>query len=456
MTQRIRISVSYNRFDNKDYAKSSLQGGGHYEGKSRKDRVFVPDFYPNGQRIPSMTWRDMEVSPLEMLNLALSGYTFCHVFDHPETIVFSTHEKVKDKFKEANCIFIDVDDSPVSMWDYVKSLTIPPTIAYPSYSNGKEGKVKFRMVYFLSYPVTSEEQYQELYFGLKEFIKQELGDKHGLDDSMKSVNQCILGTYSTKLNLEQSLCLGFFHSPNVLPKAMVKKTSKGFKVDGKAPVRGLVSPGLVQDLMMSSLDVFVDSRKKDFGRILFRSNTATWDEELNVWVLPKDRFYGELFFRYDPETRKHLRFDAHRRKIVYTIGTIFHTIYGTTLTADHLLYLLCWYVRYNIDTRDWRKDSYTWKELLVSIAEHVIGQQQYFYVSPGNRVRTDKSWCRLHGVDAMEHSKKARKMLHVREVMEAWDCQFGMKKNVKLLKQMGIDISLDTVKRWKREGIITI
>ena len=126
-----------------------------------------------------MAFHECQVNVGEFLGLATSGYAFCNLFDFdPEKMYwFENKDGKKSKmyptykrgpnagmmkmqmksdrfFKGAQTVFVDVDFTRFNdVWDYLATLTIPPTCVYMSFSDKKEkGKEKiasrrFRMVY---------------------------------------------------------------------------------------------------------------------------------------------------------------------------------------------------------------------------------------------------------------------------------------------------------------------
>lgn len=428
----------------------AIQGGGTFK-KVNGVKEWIKAYSDDGKEIEKAYFREVQVSPNEFLSCALAGYAFCHVF-HTSELLFSAKEKCIQNFAEANCIFVDVDNAPCSMWDYINKLSIKPTLAYPSYRNGFEGLVKFRLVYFLTRPITSEEEYQEYYHGLKESIANDIGPEHGLDDHMKSVSQYINGTCRTRLNCEQSICLGYFRNPEMLPKVKVKKTGRGYKKLGKM-VYNLINDTMLKDFYNKTLSTFVENYRKKYPPIKYCSDTAEYDEELHGFLLPQDGNYAELFTAHNPDGKhRKWRHNDGRIKIMFKICSIFHTIYGETLSADHLLYLASWYILNHVSTVDWHGGL--WRDKIVPLIGMVIGGQYYFYST--SKYKADKIWCKANGVDVVSHANYMGKILHVREVMELWDCNKSINLNIKEIRIQGVQITKKTVIKWRKEGLLSI
>ena len=70
----------------------------------------------------------------ELIELIKEGYCFCHCF-HTRSNAFGLNEKTDTNFREANMVFVDIDDSIISMSDFITKLSHKPTIAYTTPNN---------------------------------------------------------------------------------------------------------------------------------------------------------------------------------------------------------------------------------------------------------------------------------------------------------------------------------
>lgn len=408
-----------------------------------------------------MTFRDVEdMTSSELFGMLLNGYAVAHVFRH-ENICLGMKEKTEENFLEANCLFLDFDGAPMPMDEMAQAVPLKPTFAYYTYSNGEKGLVKFRFIYVLTKPITGKDDYSATYWGMKDMVECAIDRDANLDDSLASPAQYINGTRPDSYTADTALYFGCEYDPEVLPKGLPRKTKKDSRKSSGAVTgrqgslkRVLITPNLVKDFKDMCLTSFLAKYEDSYKHDKFMADSVEYDEECHAYIVKSDKKhpFARLRFKFDPEgNRISWVHGDHRKYRVYEAATTFHTIYGKHLSGDHLLFLLAWYVNHGVHTADWHED---WKDYVVAVASRVISKCIYKFDT--TKFVVDKSWCLLHGVKPKAQAMTVRMMLNVREVMSAWDCSCGMKKNVRQLNEMGIEISLDTVKRWKRKGIIQI
>ena len=138
---------------------------------------------PKGREISSLKFVRVDISKEELIRLILKGHTLCHNFGHAVGEEFGISQKKKERFAFADMVMIDVDDSVVDMQTLVDSLSLTPSIAFTTYSNGVKG-YRFRLVYLFNEHLGAEE-YARAYTAIVE--------RNGLslsDNCMSSHTQC--------------------------------------------------------------------------------------------------------------------------------------------------------------------------------------------------------------------------------------------------------------------------
>lgn len=128
---------------------------------------------PGHNEYMAMSFHKQEVTPEELLDIISAGHTICHVFK-------GTRRKKTD-FLYTSAIFIDVDDSTISMADFLKDCRMQPTIAYTTHSNGQEGfGYRFRLIYIFKNKIYTEEEYIKCYnYIVKQINLENTKDKCG-------------------------------------------------------------------------------------------------------------------------------------------------------------------------------------------------------------------------------------------------------------------------------------
>ncbi|MCM1139317.1 MAG: hypothetical protein NC453_12175 [Muribaculum sp.] len=104
------------------------------------------DHKPTNVDYRTMQWIRNKVSLNDFVACIADGYSYCHIYHGSR--------RVKDKFKQTQTVSIDVDDSKVSLKEFIETCTPKPTFAYETFSNNNEKcKYRFRLVYIFKEPL---------------------------------------------------------------------------------------------------------------------------------------------------------------------------------------------------------------------------------------------------------------------------------------------------------------
>lgn len=122
---------------------------------------------PQSIEISKMTFNKKELKVNELCLYINEGYAFTNIFNNKGELTI--REKKIQNFKEAWVITYDVDHNDVSMNDFVETLTIKPAISYTTPSNGKDGYC-FRLLYVLNEPITTNDEYKDIYEGFAKYL----------------------------------------------------------------------------------------------------------------------------------------------------------------------------------------------------------------------------------------------------------------------------------------------
>lgn len=454
---KFQVSISWDSYPTKEDAV-----------KAYRNRYNVSQAKKAGKNRNWLQFTEVSVTSRELYIHALQGRAIAHVFDHPDTtytFLLDTKQKRNENFSLANCLFLDIDNAPCSMDEYLSKLPIKPTFAYHTYSNGCAGFVKFRMIYVLTQPVTTVEEYAALYWGMREVVRAHVGDMHGLDDKMQSASQYINGTSPTEYNYRTSRYFGLEYDPCSLPQGIKHSQSRSAKKIGavsgirlgRKARKVIFDNDFLKDFHSMKLSTFIDKYRGSFKHDKFHSDNIEYDEELHAYIVKSDKRHPFALLRYKYNKgngRLKWKRGDHRTCKAYVVAITYHTIYGKSLSANHLLFLLAWYIHENFVIKDWTPTSTNgdWKKFVEYTVIKVIGCN-LFQAEP-QKYFVDKSWCRLNGIDPKVHSKKVLQTLHIREVMSVWDYNQGVRTNVDAIRKMGIDICERTVKNWRKEGLV--
>ena len=164
---------------------------------SISDRCY--DHKPTPEDYKAMTFHVENINADELLDRIREGYSICHVF--------KDNRRKKDKFMYTNAVFIDVDDSTVSMEELVNDCDLKPTIAYTTFSDGRNGLHRFRIIYVFGESIKSEEEYKCLYFNFLSLLNLE----NNKDNCGSSVTQLMNGNSSDNIRV---FCQHYIYDKN--------------------------------------------------------------------------------------------------------------------------------------------------------------------------------------------------------------------------------------------------
>ena len=135
---------------------------------------------PKNEDYKSMKFRKVIVNPSLFLEYIKFGYSYCHVFKND-------HRSNAD-FLYTYFVNIDVDDSKVSLADYLKKPYMKPTLAYTTYSNKKNGLYSYRLIYCFSEKIDAQ-MYEPLYNSICSYV----GLANTKDDCGRVLSQLMNG-----------------------------------------------------------------------------------------------------------------------------------------------------------------------------------------------------------------------------------------------------------------------
>lgn len=138
-----------------------------------------------------ITYHKETLSFPKLICSILEGRTLCHVFNKDS---FKVSEKTISNFLYTNLIFIDCDDSELTIEQCFNKLSRKPNIAYTTFSNGIKGN-RFRLIYITEYPIRSNDEYKEFIEIILKSISNDLGNNFidCIDKSLFNVSQQIIG-----------------------------------------------------------------------------------------------------------------------------------------------------------------------------------------------------------------------------------------------------------------------
>ena len=211
------------------------------------------------------------------------------------------------------------------------------------------------------------------------------------------------------------------------------------------------------DLLEKYKDVYyifestpLDYSNDDVPYILLPNN---YIEIKRYWLI--DNVYNEDGDIISKSSKVRKIKNGNQRKKKLFINGILRKLMIENLSFEHLLNNLVYELYYYIDNREDKID----KKTLFQIAINVVKEESSKYT---NLITKDKrdfivnpNYCIKYNVSKKQARNIAKKELNYQKIGELYDCSLTDKENLTIFKEYGLEISLITLKRFRKDNNIT-
>lgn len=380
-----------------------------------------------------------------------NGHCFCGLFHHQGEILKASERKTEN-FIASYFIGIDCDDMNVSLIDFVSALPIPPTIAYNTPRNGKDGLYRYRLIYVLSRPTTTEKEHNEKYngllyeLGINEMIKDNCGGQcsryfNGSKDSDPIINYTVLDTDTIPNRYTETTT-----KPKTKQKTVTTATDERL---GNKPnyIYKNGGAGFLNDFYKMSNSDFLKAYAPIYGS--WKRETELQFNENGIAYLPDDYKAIEIYFTRDEQGKaKPLKVQqGHRDKCLYSQAILIRLI-NPFITLEGLIYALWEMVTAYYDNSDkelTKKLIHKKAEQILSIPAdeltHSYKAKQMFKVSTEYAEQT--------GISKQKLAADERTRQHDKQISLYFDGLKTDKDNLKVLKENGVKVTDNYLKAYR-------
>lgn len=406
------------------------------------------DYYLNKpNNIAQIRYRRKTFTQNSLMIVLKSGYCVAHCF-RTQNEVFTQSEKTNDNFEYTQMIGIDIDDCDTDMGTFIKRLEKKPTFAYTTFSNGVKGN-RFRMIYLFNQKIDSIPLYKAVYNWITDGLNIN-------DNCMRSVSQQMFGTNFTAKWYNSDIWYDVPHFDESIITNQ-NKVSSQIKVSDR--VSSQISKSFINDMdCMESMD-FIMKYQNCYpyfteSELQYKDGYAVID---NNYYVVRRMWYNQIYETNDGtvtvnEVRKYK--DGNKRRIrMYNTARILRNI-KNDITAEHLAYILYCEREYYYDN----SDNILSNERLLSIATEITTMPMDKVIMNNNgknRFKVDKEYWRERGITPKQAVQIVRGQINDRNIGELYDFNLTDKENVQVMKENGINISVITLKRWRKKNGIT-
>lgn len=393
------------------------------------------DEKPLGDVISQMRFECKELSVDEFANAIAEGYSFC--------ALMKNNWRNKNNFICTTMLVYDIDHTTTPMSEYISELQYKPTLSYTSPSS-REGDYGFRLIYLLDFEICNLQDYYTFSKSFSEQMKMKDVDEHShLGEQYWNGNcncECII--YNNILNKN-----------NIILNTEYKReyNSKNTKVSVKHNKEShnilCVSDTFINDYWNLSLSDILT--KYDYPNLM-KTNIDYSDDEPIVYY-PAD--YIEItrpWKQINGDTLK-ISDGSNRRKKLY-VNAILRRAINPSITFDNLLYNIVWeFYHYYINDGN-RIDKKTLYDIVVNAMKVEVNQSLLKKGKPRYKFFVNRRYCEKYGLTPKQVMGNTRNKKQY--IGEFYDISLTDQQNIDIMKKYGLDISIITLKRWKKENII--
>lgn len=393
------------------------------------------DEKPLGDAISKMRWECKELSVDEFANAIAEGYSFCALMQN--------NWRNRNNFICTSMLVYDIDHTATPMDEYIEKIEIKPTLSYTSPSN-KEGDYGFRLIYLMDFEICNLQDYYTFSKSFSEQMKMKDVDEHShLGEQYWNGNcncECII--YNNILNKNNIILNNDYKRNNISNTVCTKSISKTITINTH---HNGVSDTFEKDYENLSFQDFIKKYYTVYQNMEHTPIEVSEDEPII--------HFGDDYFeirrpwkRVNGEVMK-IKDGEGRRKKLFLNGIIRRKI-NPNITFENLLYNLVYEFEYYY-TNDGNKIT---KKTLYDIAENVMKAE--IVDSPLGRPRyhskVNKLYCEKYNVTPKEVMGNLRNKKQY--IGEFYDISLTDQQNIDVMKEYGLDISIITLKRWKKEN----
>ncbi len=444
--------------------------------------------YPNSKpsKPSTIQYQTQEVTIRDLELLEKAGKSFCYNYkETDESGLITQSQKTIENFDYTNLIFFDIDKMPVSMQEYIDPIPFKPSLSYTTYSNGKEGKYGYRLIYAIDNPIKSVEEFDNIYYaiaaanGFKQRVDSD-GKKFEFD--YRQVNQQYYGggvnsesnrtdvVYSISdfssyidqgLELKNSISKSSYKSKSnkndiVINKDIEIKDISCFPIQNnikkeKKTYYSELEKLFYKDLYdLSPLD-FIRKYSKVYMKryMLSLSTSLTLSEDKKYWIYPEDYKEVRRNWRKNKEGKMSVQkweIGSDRKKRLYMTAQIMKFNLPDITKEELVFNLLYERCRYYINS-----DHKITNQIIVETAESALKYKYSLKPIKHPKYSINKDYWNSLGISSNTAKNIIRKELKEKQVLQYYNFDLGIKENLEILKSNGIKVGKSYLYEFKKK-----
>lgn len=377
---------------------------------------------PNSKDYKAMKFHKVVVNPSKFMEYIKYGYSYCHVYKND-------HRSNSD-FLYTYFVNIDVDDSKVSLADYLKKPYMKPTLAYTTYSNKKNGLYSYRLIYCFSEKIDAQ-MYEPLYNSICSYV----GLANTKDDCGRVLSQLMNG--NSLPDMEYYLSNRIYKISDFAQISHLRLYCIGGveynpkRLNCKKDSDNSINNKIITDLYRLDLPVFlakyvslgiVEQTKLDYNEDGYCLIPDTFMKVFNriVWTNKRARI-------------SKFKDGEGRRKRLFVDACIIRKI-EPDITFEKLLYNLVYRRMRYYDNRD----EVLTNKVLIEKAKYVLdlplSDLDAMEPTKHGKFTTSREYCIEHNLNRIRYARKVQKDLNYQSIGEWYDLNKTISENYEYAK----------------------
>lgn len=425
---------------------------------------------PTSEEIKHMHFIHCKTNVNEFVDKISKGYSYCAVYNNNE---FGIYLKKDSNFAFTQVISVDIDKSTLSLNEALKRLKTKPTMAYNTFSNGVNNKYCYRLVYIFDNPIVSIKDAKLYTLALNKIVSEELNIKtdsnaskvsqyfNGTNDSNIFASNCIYELNDFKLdNIINNINNNFnYNTNNNLNN--IKVSSKYIQEEhNNIDLVGTFEndTALIKDYWRLSLTNFLNKYDSLMPNIQNTKLDIPSDDEPFIDIPSNYREIKRYWYLLVDDNGNKLDYirkikDGEGRRKKLFLNGIIRRLINPQITFENMLHNIVWeFVTYMINN-----GNKITKKILWDIVNDVMNADLARYSTLGT---TSRKWM-VNPYFSTKYGMSKREVINKfktskkQYIGEFYDLSLTDEENIEAMKEYGFEVSLRTLKRWRKENNIT-
>ena len=402
-----------------------------------------------------------ELTQDELVKCVFEGRIFVHNFKivngSKDGQFVRTLNQRDCNFLYSNCLFVDVDDSPLSFNEFISKLDKKPSIAYTTFSNGVKGN-RYRLVYMLKDKIESKEEFGKVMRGLNQYIIS-VWPEFKIDKSCYQVTQPMYGTRSDA-SIYTNVCTYSKNEflPYYIEEAKETKVSLSSNSENKRNYEKKVSDwGFVNEFLNLNIydkDVvkaFLKKYSKKYPYFYQTHLEGMGNPDIPYFILPdKAEDYQCIHRIFGVEDGKLTikKVPIGSRKRIMYISCQLRKVMKKDVTPEHLLYCLIFDLTHYFDLSN--KDIEL-KDIYDTAFNAYNDPITIELKKDDRKFIVNGLYCEKYNKTKKQIQLLARREMNDVVIGECYDFSVSVKENLKNLKELGLKVSQVKLYRFVKE-----